>query len=112
MTARISLIPGKSRGHRPRLQLPESRVVQILFQRDLVLVAVRKHRIGEGPLDSNIRIIPGYPAFRLRPVIFRLLVLDLTHLRHREKSVSKTDWDEQLFLIFCRELDAKPFPKS
>src|SRR6266702_392561 len=58
-----------------RLSL-KRRILSILFQRHLVLVTFGKDGIFEGPVDSEIGIVPSDPAFICRLVELALLVLN------------------------------------
>src|SRR5262249_31790288 len=57
-------------------------------------------------------VVPCYPALCIRTVISRLLVLDFTYFRERQKSVGKADRNQQLRLVFCSEFNTEPFAVS
>ena len=97
--------PPIGRCEKRRSRLPERRILPVLFQADLILVAFREDRIVERPLDADVWIVSHDAAFGVWSIEGRLLVLDLANIGEGCKAMSKSYRHEQLRLIFRGEFD-------
>ena len=67
-----------------------------------------EHRIGDGPVDTDLRIVPEYPAVRLRGVRCVNLVLYMRIRCEGAESVRESGRNEEYREVFRTEFEAPP----
>src|SRR5260370_12781630 len=82
--------------------------LQPLCERYGLLVAFRDLRIGNGPLDPDIRVIEPDRNVRLPVVGSRRFVLHLGPIRQHAKTASETCWGPHPFLVLRGKFRTPP----
>src|SRR5688500_15069367 len=90
----------------------ECRTLDVLLEAHTGLVPAREHRIGEGPVDPKIRIVPGNRPLGGRRVVARALVLNFGELTERREGVAEAIRHPDLAHVVGRQFNAEPLPKG